>query len=124
MGCDLFLDEHARGRDCGDAAHEAAIARRAEGAPSWSSIERREEHGSWRDYVDGEPVHCGAVLELQGIEYRADDYGEFTVKLPTGVRVRYEHNRGDVTLYSAIAGHEFASAHQKWMRFRWPGPTS
>jgi hypothetical protein len=124
--CDRFLDEHDILIGCADPEHRAALARRAAGAPSWGQLVREDEGANgFRDYLDGEPIHCGAGLELQAIEYRSDDYGEYVLKLPTGVRVRYELDwppRGDrqVVLHAGIAGHEFTARHETWMRFRWP----
>lgn len=124
MKCDLLISEH--NGLCGDAEHRAALARRAAGAPSWSPLKRRREHGDFRDYLDGAPIHCGAGLELQSIEYRSDDYGEFTLKLATGVRVRYElawppgGADRQIVLHGSIGGHEFTTMAEAWMRFRWP----
>jgi hypothetical protein len=33
---------------------------------------------------------CGTGLELQAFEIRSDDYGDYRVTLPKGIRVRYE----------------------------------
>jgi hypothetical protein len=120
MKCDSLLSEHTPDTQCEDAEHRAALARRADGAGSWSPIVRSRTEGGPRDFLDGEPINCGSGLELQAIEYRSDDYGEFTVKLPSGVRVRYELDRGEIVFYGGIAGHEFTSPHHAWMRFRWP----
>jgi hypothetical protein len=88
--CDLSLDEHDG--PCSKPSHVealAAIAARPKGADNWSALVARSEGGaSTRDYLDGEPIHCGDSLELQSFERRGDDYGEYTVKLPTGSRVR------------------------------------
>jgi hypothetical protein len=119
--CELLLSEHEGLDACDDPEHREALARRREGAPSWSPIVRGTDAGGPRDFLDGEPIHCGDVIELQGIEYRGDDYGEYTVKKPTGARVRYELSRGDaVVLYTSVMGHEFTSPLAPWMRFRWP----
>ncbi len=126
--CDLSIYDHDTLIRCDDAAHRAALARRAAGAPSWSLLERRHEHDDFRDYLDGKPIHCGTGLELQAIEYRSDDYGEYIVKLPTGARVRYElawppgSPERRVMLHGSIGGHEFVAVHEQWMRFRWPPP--
>ena len=116
--CDLAISEHEG--PCANPEHTAARARRAAGAPSWSAIEHGSEGGGPRDYLDGQPIHCGDGLELQSIKWSADDYGEFTLKQATGTRVRYERSGGDVVLYATIGGHSFASGLQGWMRFRWP----
>lgn len=127
--CDLSLSEHDTSAGCGDAEHRAALALRAAGAPAWSPIVRRHDHGDFRDYLDGKPIHCGTGLELQAFEYRSDDFGEYTMKLPAGVRVRYElewPRAGEkpadrrVVLHTVISGHEFTSPLEKWMRLRWP----
>jgi hypothetical protein len=90
--CELFLDEHAAGVDCGDDGHRKALALRASGARPWSTLERQGDPrtGDWRDHLDGRPVQNGAGLELQAVDYPADDYGEFTRLRDEGVRVRYE----------------------------------
>lgn len=122
--CELFLSEHSVGVDCGDRGHQAALANRAKGAPSWGQIVRGHDEGGERDFLDGLPIHCGDVVELQGIEYRSDEYGEYTLKLSTGAPVRYEltttANGQVVVLYGSVAGHEFTSPGEQWMRFRWP----
>lgn len=88
--CDLLFGGHDRTDVCEDLGHRAALARRREGAVSWSAIVRRSDDGGRRDFLDGDPLHCGAGLELQAIEWRDDDYGSYTVRLATGARVRYE----------------------------------
>lgn len=127
LKCDLSISEHDTLIRCADADHRAALVRRAAGAPNWSPIERRHsEREGTRDYLDGKPIHCGTGLELQAIEYRSDDYGEFALKLATGVRVRYElawppgGADRQIILHGSIGGHEFTATADSWMRFRWP----
>lgn len=103
---------------------EIAAAKREKGQP-WSALELRRESGGLRHYLDGEPVHCGDVLELQAIGYRSDDYGEYIVSLQRGSAVRYEASwrSGDLlaTLHAAVGGREFVASVTDGMRFRWPG---
>jgi len=96
---------------------------------SWSKLELRREHGDERHYLDGRAIHCGTGLELQAIEHRSDDYGEYVAVLQRGRRVRYETAwRGQtpetldrrVVLHVGVDGHEFTSRMEGWMRFRWP----
>jgi hypothetical protein len=122
--CDLMLMEHedAGDRTCAKPAHRDALqARRAAKEGKWSPIVRGHDSGGKRDFLDGKPVHCGATLELQAVETREDDYGQFSVWTQVGVRVRYElePNKG-ITLYAAVAGFNFTHRHDDWMRFRWP----
>jgi hypothetical protein len=116
--CNLMLHEHTG--PCADPEHRAALERRAAGAPKWGKIERRYAHGDIRDYLEGEPIHCGNMLELQSVEYKGDDYGEWMVYLDKSVRVRFElsANRNPV-LYASIGGHTFTARLEAWMRFRW-----
>jgi len=99
-------------------------ARKRDKGTAWPMLEVRRELGGLRHYLEGEPVHCGAGLQLQAITFRADDYGEWQVALPLGTRVRYEAAIGDTeiraTLHADVAGHEFIARLEKWMRFRWP----
>jgi hypothetical protein len=125
--CELLLSEHASDDRCSNPEHQKALERRRAGAPAWSSIVRGKDAGGDRDFLDGEPISCGSALELQSMEYRADDYGEFTVKLAGGTPVRYElaaparnESRRQIVLYASVGGHEFATSHEAWMRFRWP----
>lgn len=126
--CDLFLSDHIDVGEstCADVAHRTALARRAEGAPSWSPVVRRADGEGWRDHLDGQPIHCGDRLELQGIEYRSNDYGEYTLKTATGALVGYELTWGTEgavpMLHSSVVGHEFMTRLEPWMRFRWPPP--
>lgn len=91
---------------------------------AWSALEVRQEGGGLRHYLDGEPVHCGEGLELQAIEHRDDDGQEYLAFLPHGRAVRYEASQAGKTiravLYAGVEGHSFSTAHQAWMRFRWP----
>ncbi|MCC6812289.1 MAG: hypothetical protein IT381_33010 [Deltaproteobacteria bacterium] len=96
---------------------------RFEGA--WHVLEaRRDELNGWRHYLGGAPVHCGESIELQAMEAKYDDYGEYSAYKPDGIVVRYEASlRGDtpvVTLYAFIKGHLFTKPLESWMRFRWP----
>lgn len=131
----MFMDHADGDTSCPtDPKHTAALVARRSGAPSWSALELRRERGDWRHYLDGEPIHCGAGLELQAIEWKGDDYGEFTVRLAEGVRVRYEVEwlRAPPTdgppappwkpaLYISAGGHSgFKGPLEQWMRFRWP----
>jgi len=141
--CDLLLDEHNL-QPCADPRHRRAIADRLNQAEPWQIIKRTKD----RDYLAGQPIHCGTTLELQELTYRSDDYGEYSVRLATGTRVRYElawpspaaaHKPGcnpeqgcvvscpvaapefkKIVLYTSVGGHEFSSPAEQWMRFRWP----
>ncbi len=96
----------------------ATNARLAAKSGSWSALTVNGD----RHFLNGEPIHCGAALELQEIEFRCDDYGEYPAVLQRGIRVRYEVNTGDraVVLYMRVGGHEFASPLWNHLRFRWP----
>jgi hypothetical protein len=99
---------------------------RAKAGPEWGKlIARREPLNGWRHYLDGEPVHCGSAIELQAVEDRYDDYGDYSVPRQTGAVVRYEANlhgaQPHATLHASVAGYEFVSRLEDWMRFRWPG---
>jgi len=100
-----------------------ALAGRSAGAREWGQIRDGNDGGGWRQYLDGEPIHCGAVLELQELECRSDDYGEYTVRKATGIVVCYEvawvHGARVGMLHLPIGGHEFSKPIDSWMRFRW-----
>ena len=128
------LSEALEGQPCaaGDPAtcpaHAAAERRRQAMSGLWSPLEARRGDGDERHYLDGEPIHCGAMLELQAVEVAADDYGDYTVVQQRGLPVRYElaaarkgaalDKRG--VLYADIGGHSFAAGIDEWWRFRWP----
>ena len=119
--CDLMLFEHTG--PCSDPKHREALRRRAAGAPKWSPISRLTDDGGTRDFLDGQAIHCGDMLELQAVEWQADDFGEFVLPLEIGKRVRYECNlsgRGTPVFYASLAGHEFTTRLEPYMRFRWP----
>ena len=123
--CDLFLDEH--NGSCGNPAHLAAMANRAQGAHPWGEIERRVGAGDFRDHLDGVPIHCGQSLEVQTIEYRSDDYGEYTVRRDSGLLVRYEiawmpEGKQPMLHLTTGGGYEFTKllVLPSSMRFRWP----
>jgi frataxin-like iron-binding protein CyaY len=130
MTCDLMLFEHER--PCDNPKHNEALARRAAGAPKWYAIERTHEAGGFRDFLGGHhrgadssvAIHCGEQIELQAIESRDDDFGEYTLFLDKGITVRYEANLsrsdGGIWLYTSVGGHRFQTRHEDWMRFRWP----
>lgn len=119
--CDLFIEEHTAGAPCEDKEHQAALERRRGGAAEWGAIKRGSDAGGERDFLDGRAIHCGATLELQSIEYKGDDYGEFVLRLAKGVRVRYELDVDRrVVLYADVGGYLFAEKANPWMRFRWP----
>lgn len=122
--CDLFLSDHVEGQDCANPEHRAALARRREGAPEWYRIERANDGGGARDFLNGEAIHCGAGLELQVVEHHDDDYGGYTLRQRAGVPVRYEvdgplQSGGKVVLYAELGGHTFRTQLDPWMRFRW-----
>mgnify|MGYP001565319663 CR=1 FL=1 len=52
-------------------AHEAA-EEKAERAAGWHKMKPTGAGGDYRDFVDGEPVHCGNALELRMLEYVYD----------------------------------------------------
>lgn len=97
---------------------------RDRGAALWHALIREDYGGdSFRDFVDGSPVSCGASLELQDIEWRSDDDGDYRIALATGARVRYEIEWTPTkrpVLYAVVAGYDFVGEVKPWMRFRWP----
>lgn len=95
----------------------------------WSVLHVREETSGARHYLDGQPVHCGELIELQEIDHHADDYGDFTRPTQRGHVVRYEASfpRGEApraTLHTSVAGRSVVLALDASMRFRWPGRAS
>jgi hypothetical protein len=113
-----------------DPRHTAALRLRHSGAPSWGRLDLKTDGGGWRHFLEGGAIHCGAGLELQAIEWQSDDYGEFTLRTSTAVRVRYEvewlrepPTKGPpwrAVLYHSTGGHTFKTTLEGWMRFRWP----
>jgi len=82
--------------------------------------------GGLRHFVDGQPVHCGYLLELQSVERIYDDEGDWTLRyLDEWTPVRYEaslwrREECVVTLYADVGGHTATLRHWEGMRFRWP----
>jgi hypothetical protein len=118
-----MLDEHTV--PCDNPKHCDALRRRGEGrACIWGTISRLSDDGGYRDFLDDQPISCGSMLELQAVDYKDDDFGEYSVYLNKGHVVRYEANLsrrdGGITLYSSIGGHRFVASHHAGMRFRWP----
>jgi hypothetical protein len=131
--CDLSLYDHRERGDSycvDDPGHRQALqARRDALAGAWSLIERGSDRGGDRDFLDGKPIHCGSALDLQAMEFRSDDYGEYTAWIAKGTIVRYEVEwvappaKKRIVLYTTVAGHTFTAHHEEWMRFRWPRPS-
>lgn len=123
MSARHFLDEPCLPTCGDDCPVRAARENRKVGKEGlWGALELREEPEGLRHYLEEEPVHCGALLELQSIGYKVDDFGEYTVALHQGIIVRYEavfSSNIRVTLHANVGGHEFVTGLQSWMRFRW-----
>ncbi len=118
--CDLALWEHENGL-CTDPDHAAAQRRRAAGASPWWPIVRGKDGGGLRDFLEGEPIYCGAGLLLQGVEDKDDDYGGYTLLTEVGVPVGYELDTyKNVFLQALLGGHSVEIKAQPGMRFRRP----
>lgn len=121
---DCTIHEPCQARQAASCPLEPHRRRRAgERQGAWSPLELRREPSGPRHYLDGKPVHCGDGVELQALEYRHDDYGEYTVPVQRGVAVRYEARLVDpptVSLHHLLEGHAFSSSLTDGMRFRWP----
>jgi hypothetical protein len=126
-GC--TLGENCGGAEC--SPRRAMLKRSVEGArDAWGALEIRKDPrssaaGGPRHYLDGKPVHCGDVLELQERGRCEDDYGDYFVPVLRGARVRYEASgfaEGSIhaTLHANVAGEQFVADFQPHMRFRWP----
>src|SRR5690349_6033055 len=105
------LRDNCGAEDC-DAARTSRDRQATKAAhPEWDALVAKRDSGGWRHYLGGVPVSCGNGLVLQGVAERWDDYGDFTIYLPTGTLVRYEANlsgdreRPTATLHVEIAGH-------------------
>jgi hypothetical protein len=122
--CDKFLSDHEDSGDvdCFDPRHRNALkARRTERGEQWGQIVRGRDGGGSRDFLDGKPIQCGAVLELQVTESREDDFGSYTCWRREGVAVSFELEPDKrITLYALVGGISFSKPHEEWMRFRWP----
>lgn len=127
-----WLDDALDGKPCraGDPAtcpaRAAAQRRQLAKEGSWHPLELRAVGGGARLLLVGNPVHCGAALELQARASATDEYGEYSVVQQRGRCVRFElEGRGDTLdvrarLHLGIDGHEFVAQLEPWMRFRWP----
>ncbi len=127
-GCGGWFYDHLDAGDEGclsDAEHDQALKRRREAkAGAWRELRAAVQGTSTRHFLDGQPINCGRSIELQSIEYRSDDFGEFLAYLDQGVAARYEvqHTPAGIRpmLHVIVHGHEFTAAVESWMRFRWP----
>jgi hypothetical protein len=68
-----------------------------------------------RDYLRGQPVHCGTLLHLQVLDGQPFDGRNFIV-------VRYERSalNGRSYFIVCIGGHDATIGNQPWMRLWWP----
>lgn len=82
--------------------------------------------GGHRHVLDGQPVPCGTVLELQAMRRVTDDGDEWLEPTDQWLPVRYEATLADraddvrVHIFATAAGR---TARIEWspdMRFRWP----
>lgn len=110
-------------------AHKRATEA-AERAAGWHRLKRKDNSGGYRDQLDGQPVHCGAGLELQAVEYVVDKVTGNETRRAAGktIPVRYEiadrlDGQGKWTrvakLHADVGGHEF-SADAEGLLLRWP----
>lgn len=117
------LTDHCGGANC--PAREAAIRRTLAQEMQWGQLQLGHDGGGRRHYLDGKPVHCGTLLEMQVVEHKDDDYGGYTAPShKPGVLVRYEASLAGggpirVELYADVGGHTF-TASLGTHRFRWP----
>lgn len=113
-------------KNCGaEDCPAAAAERRREDAErgAWSPLtpptRDGTEHGSYY-HLDGRPIGCGALLELQQQAGEVDDYGMYRRLLQEGLRVRFELQAGKPALHIFVGGHIAFIAYTDWLRFRWP----
>ncbi len=118
--------ECTRSTDEGRAQHAriSALMREAKHAP-WSTLVFRDDPSlGERWFLDDQPIHCGAGLELQQLEYVMDDGDEFALPVQLSVRGRFEiawTTKGKVPMFhTSIGCYDFAKAIDIGMRFRWP----
>lgn len=73
---------------CKDEGHAHASEQRARASAGlWSRLLSTSTRSNGEgDYLNGRLIHCGSILELQAIEHRSDDYGEYTAATPHGDR--------------------------------------
>jgi hypothetical protein len=118
--CDVPIGDHVE--PCNAVDHQAALARRAAGAPAWGQLWRQVLGEDFRDHLDGEPISCGSVLLLQARVFRTDEFGDYALLMPSGVPVHYEIDWAPkrAVVYTDVVGHEFVKTIEPWMRFRWP----
>lgn len=85
--------------------------------------------GGWRQYLDGNPIHCGATLELAEKEWRGTGDSETLVFTGRFVSVRYEvawltSREGRTVrvpmMYKSVAGYNFSAPIEDHHCFRWP----
>lgn len=118
-----WLDENCGADDC-----PAVVTNRMRAAArgrEWGPLVLSQDAGGQRHVLDGKPVHCGAMIQLQACETRDDDRGSYMVYLQRGTLVRYEAalhlDPPVVRLFGDLSGYEFSAVLGMSMRFRWPG---
>lgn len=96
-----------------------------------SQLRLGDDGGGWRQYLNGEPISCGTLLELEEHSYTITRGGneEFA---PTGnwIPVRYEvawrtDPRTSRTIrvpmmHKRVGGYEFTCPIEDHHKFRWP----
>lgn len=121
---DCFVSRPCEGGNPSTCRFEPARRARAQQKQGeWGRLVVKQEPGGLRHYLEGRPVHCGVGLELQQVAEKSDDWGEFTVPQQVGTIVRYEATQAGgltATLHALVAGYEFVTSAEPWMRFRWP----
>jgi hypothetical protein len=90
-------------------------------------IRTGSDGGGWRQFLCGEPIHCGSGLELEARGYVVDDDGEHVEPTGGAILVTYEMDwqgpcgtrRG--VIYLHVGGYSFGPKPiAESMRFRWP----
>lgn len=88
-----------------------------------------DDGGGWRQYLDGNPIHCGSTLELAEKEWRGNGDDEafvftgrfFTVRYEVAWRTSSEGRTERVPMmHKSVAGYAFAAPIEDHHHFRWP----
>lgn len=88
--CPRSLSDHDRNDTCFDPGHAKALEARRAGAAPWGALIRRGQGvAGYRDYLDGEPIHCHTGLELQSILSGGRSRCGCERRESSGVQVRY-----------------------------------